>query len=188
MTTTTTATERFEVIDPKDARLQPVLETLVLDYDSRYGDIPGHDARAEVFDGTASSFVGPAGGAFVALFDGDTVVATGGIRRLDETTAEFKKIWSHPERRGQGLARRMLAKLESLTLELGYERVYLMTGPRQPEADRLYQRCGYTPHFDPDAFAVHPYVKALLAGADDSLPSGVRTEVVEFEGVAGREV
>lgn len=185
MTTITTATERFETLHPHDARLEPVLKELVRDYHERYGDIEGHDAHAEVYDGTAETFLEANRGAFVALIDGDTVIATGGIRHLDEATAEFKKIWAHPDRRGQGLARRMLEKLEEVSRDLGYEKVYLMTGPRQPEADRLYQRSGYTPHFEPDAFTVHPYVKALVPGVDATeLPAAVTLEILDFEGVA----
>ncbi|MGO1542832.1 MAG: GNAT family N-acetyltransferase [Gulosibacter sp.] len=185
MTITTTATERFEILDPKDARLTPVLEDLVREYDARYGDLEGHDAKAEVYDGTADRFLPEHGGAFIALMDGDTAIATGGIRQYDERTAEFKKIWSHPERRGQRLASRMLEKLESTAFEMGYERVYLTTGPRQPEADRLYERQGYTPHFDPEAFTAHAYVKALIPEADASkLPTSSIAQLFEFNGVA----
>lgn len=43
--------------------------------------------------------------------------------------------------------------MESAELELhaamrGYSRIYLTTGPRQPEAKQLYLNTGYTPHFD----------------------------------------
>lgn len=185
MTTTTTATERFEILHPLDERLNPVLDQLVRDYDSRYGDIAGHDAHAEVYDGTEERFLPEQNGVFVALVDGDTLIATGGVRRYDETTAEFKKIWAHPERRGEGLAKRMLEKLESTAVELGYEKIYLTTGPRQPEADRLYQRTGYTPHFDPEAFTAHAYVKALVPDADpNELPPTSTAQLFEFEGVA----
>ena len=33
----------------------------------------------------------------------------------------------------------------------GYRRIYLTTGPRQPEAKNLYLATGYTPLFDLDA-------------------------------------
>lgn len=183
-TATATATERFEHLHPTDERLTPVLEDLVRDYHARYGDIEGHDARAEVYDGTAELFLSEQRGAFVALLDGDSVIATGGIRRFDDTTAEFKKVWAHSERRGQGLAKRMLQQLEDVARDLGYEKVYLYTGPRQPEADRLYQRAGYTPHFDSEAFTLHPYVKALVPDADASVVPGlVESNPGEFEGV-----
>ena len=40
--------------------------------------------------------------------------------------------------------------------DLGYPRLYLTTGPRQPEAVGLYLRAGYTPLFDPAAEATGP--------------------------------
>lgn len=48
----------------------------------------------------------------------------------------------------RGLARLVLAELEALAARRGYTRVYLTTGPRQPEAKYLYLTSGYEPQFD----------------------------------------
>ncbi|WP_329792611.1 GNAT family N-acetyltransferase [Lentzea sp. DG1S-22] len=48
----------------------------------------------------------------------------------------------------QGLARRVLLLLEDEAARLGYRRLYLTTGPRQPEARGLYLAAGCTPLFD----------------------------------------
>ena len=45
--------------------------------------------------------------------------------------------------RGRGVARELLAELERRARELGYTIARLDTGPRQPHAQRLYERCGY---------------------------------------------
>lgn len=66
----------------------------------------------------------------------------------DLQTAELKRIWTHSAYRRQGLARRVLEVLEDEAARLGYQRVYLTTGPRQPEARGLYLAAGYTPLFD----------------------------------------
>lgn len=66
----------------------------------------------------------------------------------NETTAEVKRVWTSGERRGQGLARLVLAELEREARRLGYANIYLTTGPRQPEARALYLATGYTPLFD----------------------------------------
>lgn len=50
-----------------------------------------------------------------------------------------------PAMRGAGLARRMLAHLESTAAAAGAEAMVLETGLRQPEAIALYESSGYTP-------------------------------------------
>jgi ribosomal protein S18 acetylase RimI-like enzyme len=45
--------------------------------------------------------------------------------------------------RRRGIARRILAELETLARAMGYTRLQLETGTLQPEAMRLYERNGY---------------------------------------------
>lgn len=164
--TKTTKNFRFEFMKPNDARLTSVLSDLVSWYLDRYGDLEGYDAWGEVHNDMNTQFTKANRGVFLAMFDGETIVATGAARRCDDETAEFKKFWSHPERRGEGLASILLAQLETEARRLGYRKVYLTTGPRQHEADRLYQRNGFTPHFDPARATPHIYTKALVPGVD----------------------
>jgi GNAT superfamily N-acetyltransferase len=49
-----------------------------------------------------------------------------------------------PGSRGQGIAKALLSALEDLACQLGYRRLRLATGVRQPEAIALYERCAYT--------------------------------------------
>jgi hypothetical protein len=43
----------------------------------------------------------------------------------------------------------VLTELERRAAARGYRRMYLTTGPRQPEARDLYLAAGWTPLFDP---------------------------------------
>lgn len=165
-----TSPHSFELMDPQDPLLRAALENLVAEYHDRYGELPGHDAHAEVFNDLNQDFLPSRGGAFLAMLeDGETVVAMGALRRYETGIAEFKKLWSHPERRGQRLASRLLARLETEARRLGYRTVFLTTGASQPAADRLYERSGYTAHFDPEKYTVHPYTKALVDDADGTV-------------------
>ena len=48
-----------------------------------------------------------------------------------------------PAARGRGAARRLLRALEQAAAKLGYTVARLVTGPRQPAAQHLYESEGY---------------------------------------------
>ena len=131
-----------------DPRVRPLLDELALEYDTRYADLFGRGAAAEELNRyPAGEFAGPDGAVFIVQEDGESV-AGGAFRRHGPDTAEFKRIWTHSAHRRRGLARFVLAELETLAARRGYRKVYLTTGPRQPEAKHLYLNTGYTAHFD----------------------------------------
>ena len=133
-----------------DPRVRPLLDELAVEYDSRYGDLFGRGAAADELNRyPASEFKGPGGALLVVQENGESI-AGGAFRRYNNETAEFKRIWTHSAHRRRGLARFVLAELESLAARRGYRRVFLTTGPRQPEAKHLYLTSGYEPQFDLD--------------------------------------
>ncbi len=148
-----------------DPRLRPLLADLVVEYGTRYGRPSANTQLTEV---PASDFIEPHGTFLILLENGETV-AGGALRRYDDSTAEVKRVWTSHRHRRRGLARRVMAELESVALELGYRRIHLTTGPRQPEARNLYLASGYTPRFDPaaDPETIGPlaFAKELVAGA-----------------------
>lgn len=95
-------------------------------------------------------FEPPDGSFFVGYLDGRPV-ATGAWRRSavealgTARTAEVKRMYVAPAARGRGLARRMLAHLESSAADQGAEAMVLETGLAQPEAIALYESSGYQP-------------------------------------------
>ncbi|MFJ3957998.1 GNAT family N-acetyltransferase [Arthrobacter sp. NPDC090010] len=134
-----------------DPRVKPLLDELAVEYTARYGDFfSAGGAQEELARYPASEFEAP-DGALLVLQRGGETIAGGAYRRYDENTAEFKRIWTHSAHRRKGLARRVLLELERSAQERGYRRIYLTTGPRQPEAKGLYLATGYAPLFDLDA-------------------------------------
>jgi putative acetyltransferase len=87
--------------------------------------------------------VGPGRGAFLVAYQGDQPVGCGAVRRLDAATAEIKRMYVIPPRRGAGIAGLVLAALEEQARALGVARLVLETGVRQPEAIALYRRFGF---------------------------------------------
>jgi GNAT superfamily N-acetyltransferase len=131
-----------------DPLAKPLVEDLIHEYDSRYGDLFDREgAAAELNRYPPEAFAPPHGNFLLLLRDGETI-AGGAFKRYDERTAEFKRIWTRRDLRRQGLARRLLVELEAQALRQGYSRIYLTTGPRQPEAKHLYLTNGYTALFD----------------------------------------
>ncbi|GAB2724701.1 GNAT family N-acetyltransferase [Arthrobacter bambusae] len=135
----------------RDPRVKPLLDELAVEYTTRYGDLFGSGGAAEELNRyPAGEFAAPHGALLIVQDNGETV-AGGAFRRYDSRTAELKRIWTHSAHRRRGLARLVLAELEAEAARRGYRRIYLTTGPRQPEAKNLYLATGYAPLFDVDA-------------------------------------
>ncbi|HEX8105383.1 MAG TPA: GNAT family N-acetyltransferase [Solirubrobacteraceae bacterium] len=125
-----------------DPRVEPgagLLAAMVSEIVGLYGRIEGDARRVEA---PPAGVVGP-GGAFLAVFDDGAPVACGGVRRLDEEVGEIKRMYVVPAARGRGFGRRLLDALEDAARGLGYARVRLDTGSRQPAAVALYRAAGY---------------------------------------------
>lgn len=83
---------------------------------------------------------------FVVATDPDgTPLGCGGLRQLDATSGEVKRMYVVPERRGTGVARAVLEALEEHARSLGWTHLRLETGPEQPDAIKFYTRHGYAP-------------------------------------------
>lgn len=141
-----------------DPLVRPLLRGLAEEYTARYGT-----ASNELTRYPADEFAPPHGLLLLLLHRGEPV-AGGAYRRYDERTAELKRIWTHSAHRRKGLARRVVAELERAAAR-DYQRIWLTTGPRQPEAKHLYLDAGYTPLFDVTATTEHlpflPFEKHL---------------------------
>ncbi len=79
---------------------------------------------------------------FAAKVDGK-LMGCGAIRVVGQDYAEIKRIFVDPSSRGLGLAKAILNRLESESRLLGLREMKLETGTSQPEAIRLFERCGY---------------------------------------------
>ncbi|WP_394940885.1 GNAT family N-acetyltransferase [Psychromicrobium sp. YIM B11713] len=132
-----------------DPLVRPMLAELAREYSTRYGH-PRQQVHRELLDYPAAEFAAPSGDLLLLLEDG-VPVAGGAFRRYDQQTAELKRIWTHSEHRRRGLAVRVLTELETEARRRGYQKIYLTTGPRQPEAKALYLATGYRAEFDLDA-------------------------------------
>ena len=118
-----------------------LVDAMVTEMDQLYGQPPG----AGVGSGASPSDFAPPTGAFLVIYAAGKPVAGGGIKRDDDGVAEIKRMYVVPAARRQGLGRRLLEALEDRARELGYARIRLDTGARQPHAQAMYERAGYHP-------------------------------------------
>jgi GNAT superfamily N-acetyltransferase len=149
----TLALERADTDTSRDLQLAFFAEIV-----SRY---PGWDPdRAPSAD---PSELGPPTGAWVVAYVDERPVGCGGLKAVDNETAEIRRVFVDQSARGRGIARKLLQELEVHARRLGYQRVRLTTGNRQPEALRLFQAADYVEiaDFNGDPFAHHWMEKNL---------------------------
>ncbi|MGP3961388.1 GNAT family N-acetyltransferase [Nonomuraea sp. 3N208] len=118
--------ERTIEDDELAALLDAAFEELVVRY--------GREGRSQV----------RAGARYLVASIGGDAVGCGAVQPVDAVTGELKRMYVVPGHRGQGIATSLLSALEELARGLGYRRLRLATGVRQPEAIALYERCAYT--------------------------------------------
>lgn len=82
-------------------------------------------------------------GAFLIAWVDGAAVGCGAVRRIDENTAELKRMYVDPLFRGRGVGHALVDALENEALLLGVARVVLETGTRLTRAIRMYERAGY---------------------------------------------
>jgi GNAT superfamily N-acetyltransferase len=146
----------FEPPDGRDG--SALLAAYFADNRERFGEFdPERSEPASVDD------MSPPGGWFGVLRVDGRALACGGFKRLDARTAEIKRMYVAPDGRGRGLGRTMLARLEAVAAEMGYERVRLDTGAVHHEATALYRRAGYReiPDYNGNPYAALWFEKRL---------------------------
>lgn len=143
-------TLRFERFDPEE----PPASDLLAEMRAELNDVYDAFNRLDNPPLEPDELRGP-DGAYLVGFDGDEVVAGGGVRRLGEGVAEIKRMFVRPTARSRGVARALLEALEQTARELGYERVRLDTGPKQVHGLALYRSAGYldVPPYNDNPFA-----------------------------------
>ncbi|MES2072970.1 MAG: GNAT family N-acetyltransferase [Pseudomonadota bacterium] len=78
----------------------------------------------------------------VARDDAARAVGCGAVV-LTPAFGELKRMYVRPQNRGQGIAKKILSRLELEAKKSGCSLLKLETGPRHTEALALYALCGY---------------------------------------------
>lgn len=83
------------------------------------------------------------GGMFLVVHNGEQVIGSGAVRKLDEETAELKRMWLLEAWHGQGIGYRLISQLLHFAKEKGYARIRLQTSPEQIRALAFYSKVGF---------------------------------------------
>jgi GNAT superfamily N-acetyltransferase len=122
-----------------DPDVQQLVAEVQQVYVERYGHQDDSPIAADEFE--------PPGGAFLLATVEGRPAAMGGWRRHavehGEEAAEVRRMYVSPQFRGRGLARALLAELETTARASGFSQMILETGSVQPEAIALYRSSGY---------------------------------------------
>lgn len=79
----------------------------------------------------------------VVLYSNGEACSCGSIKELEPGVMELKRMFTLKEKRGKGLATKLLSELETWAKELSYQKCILETGVNQPDAIRLYEKNGF---------------------------------------------
>ena len=120
------------------------------------------ELEREIAARSGADLVPPGGQLLVARYDG-APAGSAGVRLLDGTTAELKRVFLREPMRGRGGAPLLVRAAEDAARTLGATRMILDTRGDLVEARGLYARLGYTetaPHNN-DPYAEHWFSKEL---------------------------
>jgi len=84
-----------------------------------------------------------AGGTFLVALNGEQVIGSGALRKLDDRTAELKRMWLLEAYHGQGIGYRLIMQLFGFAREKGYIHIRLQTSPEQIRALGFYRKVGF---------------------------------------------
>lgn len=83
------------------------------------------------------------GGEFLVGLSDDNIIATGGFKPEDDSSAEIRKMAVHPDHQRRGYGERILVELEGRAEIRGFDQLVLETFESLTAARRLYEKYGY---------------------------------------------
>lgn len=118
---------------PNDPEVQPLIEALSNNLESRFGSSGKNSFQNWEFDN--SQYV------FVKCIIENEVVGCGALRPLSNEIAEIKRMYSKYSRKGIG--NQILSYLENKAMNLGFSKIYLETRKLNAEACSFYLKNNY---------------------------------------------
>ena len=83
------------------------------------------------------------GGALLLVYDDSSAIGCAGIRKIDDETAELKRMYVRDGYRGYGIGVNLLEQSAEIARELGYKKIRLDTLRTMEKAQALYRSFGF---------------------------------------------
>ncbi|HLH51397.1 MAG TPA: helix-turn-helix domain-containing GNAT family N-acetyltransferase [Roseiarcus sp.] len=148
---------RIEASDSEDGRwcLDQYFEELARRFENGFDPAKSNPAADEEMT--------PPSGCFVIARRAGRPIGCGALKRKTGAIGEIKRMWTAPDARGQGVARRVLQRLEDEAQAFGLKTLRLETNRMLKEAQALYRAQGYVEvaPFNDEPYAHHWYEKRL---------------------------
>lgn len=109
---------------------------------SLHFDLAYQDFNKEL-DSISRQYVKPDGALILGYLDGDVAIGCAGVRKLEESIAELKRLYVQPEYRGMKIGQKLLEAAIQTARSLGYKSLRLDTVPGQEKAQQLYYFLGF---------------------------------------------
>jgi GNAT superfamily N-acetyltransferase len=82
-------------------------------------------------------------GTFILVLEQNKLIGMGAFRKIDEKTAEIKRMRVEPKMQGKGIGKYLLNQLEERARSQGYSVLILETSDRQERANAFYSKSGF---------------------------------------------
>lgn len=151
---------RIEPVDAASPGAQALISAYVEEIAATFP--AGFDPAASV-SADPDELTPPHGTFLVVRDDAGAAVGCGGVKLLEATTAEIKRMWLHPSTRGRGYGAALLEALEQAARDLGATEGRLDTNGMLTAAIALYERHGWceVAAYNDNAYATHWFAKEL---------------------------
>lgn len=113
----------------------------------------------------------------ILIYDGDKVVASGGLKPVNRECAELARMYTDESYRGQGLAKIIIKEIINYAKNSGYKKVILDTWKDSESARKLYQSLGFKEReaFDKETF------KNSFSTYDETIQEKIQDKLVFME-------
>ena len=79
----------------------------------------------------------------LVLYENNKPIGSIGLKKIDEETCEIVRVFVDEDYRGNGYAKILFEKIESLAKELGYKKAEMVAWCKAESALKLYKELGY---------------------------------------------
>ena len=139
------------------------VKDLIREYTDWFGRDLGFQGLDDELGNLPGKYLPPHGRLIVAIDDDGTVVGCVAYHKLDESTAEMKRLHVLPRARGYRLGEQLASQIMEIAREDGYSRMVLDTVRPLEAAVSLYRKLGFA---EIEPYYHNPFDDVIYLGRD----------------------